>query len=50
MSSDECSVFVPDYEVSVGKTLLGNWVEERSVAHIDLKPQSLKGISQSAFT
>lgn len=28
----------PQYEVSIGKTLLDNWVEERMVAHIDNNP------------
>jgi len=30
------------YEVSVGKTLLGNWVEERQVSHLDNCPKTIK--------
>ncbi|XP_057309386.1 sperm-associated antigen 8-like isoform X2 [Hydractinia symbiolongicarpus] len=33
---------VPQYDVSLGRTLLGNWVEERQVAYIDNKPQTIK--------
>jgi len=32
----------PQYEVSIGKTLLGNWVEERQVSHLDNCPKSIK--------
>jgi len=34
----------PQFEVYVGKTLLGNWVEERQVTHIDNIPKTIKEV------
>lgn len=40
----------PQYELSLGKTLLDNWVEERMVAHIDNTPKTIKQLHKDGHT
>lgn len=51
MSGDGASLSsMPQYELSLGKTLLDNWVEERMVAHIDNNPKSIKQLHVDGHT